>query len=377
VRRLLTVLALAGACLALVTPVAGARSVPPGFFGAMANGPLDLASTDLGAEFGVMRSAGVESIRLPMEWAAVQPYASFADVPAQERERFVDAGDGRPSDFTALDARVLAAAGQGISVLGLVLRCPVWAAKDPGRAFSPPRDDAQYARFLRTLIGRYGPNGFLWQAHPDVRRVAVRDWQIWNEPNLSNYFSQQPYARPYARLLAASYRAVHAADAGARVVMAGLANYSWRELEKLYGAGVKGDFDVAAVHPFSGRPSNSVKITRLNREVMDRHGDRTRPIWLTELTWSSAKGKKTNVQHNWEVTEAQQGTRLRQAYELFARSRRALRLGRIYWYTWASTDRDSPNSFDYSGLRTLLPDGTLADKPALGAFRAVVRRLTT
>ena len=183
----------------------------------------------------------------------------------------------------------------------------MWAARDPAKAFSPPRDNAQYTRFLRTLIGRYGPNGFLWQANPGVRKVPVRDWQIWNEPNLSNYFSQQPFARPYARLLAASHKAVHAADRGARVVMAGLANYSWRELSKLYAAGVKGDFDVAAVHPFSGRPSNSVKITRLNREVMDRHGDRAKPIWLTELTWSSAKGKKTNVQHNWEVTEAQQG----------------------------------------------------------------------
>ena len=56
------------------------------------------------------------------------------------------------------------------------------------------------------------------------------------------------------------------------------------------------------------------------------------------------------------------------------RARRSLRLGRIFWYTWASVDRDSNNSFDYSGLRTQLPSGRFVDKPALGAFRAMARR---
>jgi hypothetical protein len=37
-------------------------------------------------------------------------------------------------------------------------------------------------------------------------------------------------------------------------------------------------------------------------------------------------------------------------------------------------DRDSPNSFDSSGLRTLRPDGSVVDKPAAAAFRAVVKR---
>jgi hypothetical protein len=132
-------------------------------------------------------------------------------------------------------------------------------------------------------------------------------------------------------------------------------------------------FDVAAVHPFSGRPSNSVKIVRLNRRAMDRAGDRRKPIWLTELTWSSAKGKKTPLTQGWETTEAGQAQRLKEVYTLYLRARASLRLQRIYWYTWVTVDRNSRNSFDYSGLRTLRPDGTLADKPALGAFRAVAR----
>ena len=89
---------------------------------------------------------------------------------------------------------------------------------------------------------------------------------------------------------------------------------------------------------------------------------------------ASAKGRKTPLTQDWETTEAGQAQRLRQAYRLYVRARRSLGLGRIFWYTWATIDRNSKNSFDYSGLRTMLPDGRLVDKPALAAFRAAVRR---
>jgi hypothetical protein len=319
----------------------------------MVNGPLDVPSVDVDAEAAVMKAAGVESWRVPLNWDRMQP------------DR-----DG-PPDWSAVDRKVLAAARQHISVLALVLGSPSWAAVKPSIPLSPPRDPADYAAFLRAAIARYGPSGSLWSEHPDVPALPVRAWQVWNEPNLSNYFPVQPYQRPYVRLLRAARDAIHGADPGARVVMAGLANFSWRELASLYRAGVKGLFDVAAVHPFSGRPTNSLQITRLNREVMNRAGDH-RPIWLTELTWSSAKGKTKNI-HGWETTARGQADRLRAAYRLYLRAARSLRLQRIYWYTWASPDRDSPNSFDWSGLRAWRPDGTFVDKPALRAFRAVVR----
>jgi hypothetical protein len=382
VPRLVTTLAVALVLVGAVAPSAGAQALPRGFFGVTANGPLDSLSAGLGDELGVMARAGVSSVRVPVEWAQVQPYARFADVPPAERSRFADGGDGIPSDFGATDARVLGSARRGMSVLALVLRAPGWAAHDPGHPQPSPRDPGQYARFLRLLIARYGPGGTLWARNPGVAPIPVRAWQIWNEPSIGKYFSQQPYVRPYARLLKASYSAVHVVDPGATVVMAGLANFtkrgglgeslSWRELSKLYRAGIKGHFDAVAVHPFSGRPSNSVKITRLNREVMNRNGDRRKPLWLTEITWSSAKGRKPTVA-GWETTEAGQALRLRQAYTLFARERRRLNLQRIYWYTWATTDRDSPSSFAWSGLRRAGPDGRFADKPALRTFRALAR----
>ena len=354
-RRVAPLAALVALALALAPPGSAAARTPARFFGVMVNGVLDRPSVDLDAESATMHRAGVASERFEIAWDLVEPQPGSYD-------------------FAAIDRKVAAAAHNDVDVLGLVVRTPGWAATDAGNPFSAPKDPAAYAAFLRTLIGRYGPRGTFWAANPSLPRRPVRNWQIWNEPNIAINWDVQPWQNGYARLLRAAYPAVKGADSGATVVMAGLANFSWRDLSKAYRAGVKGWFDVAAVHPFSGRPSNSVKITRLNRDVMNRNGDARKPIWLTELTWSSAKGKKTPLTQNWETTEGGQAQRLEQAYGLYVRARSALRLGRIFWYTWATVDRESKNSFDYSGLRTLRADGRFVDKPAFGAFRTVVRR---
>jgi hypothetical protein len=348
--------AVAALLVVALLPASAAAAVPRDFFGVMANGPLDAPSFPLDAESTAMRSAGVGTERMEIAWDLVEPKQG-------------------QYDFTLPDRKILAAAKAGIDVLGLIVRTPSWAAQQPGQPFSPPRDDADYAAFATALIARYGPNGQLWRDHPDLPKRPVRDWQVWNEPNIAVYWTKQPFMRGYAHLLGAAYAAIKRADPQATVVMAGLANFSWRDLERLFErGGTTLRFDVAAVHPFSGRPSNSVKIVGLNRQVLNRHGARRKPIWLTELTWSSAKGKKRKLTQNWETTEAGQAQRLRAAYGLFIKARKVLRLQRIYWYTWVTVDRDSPNSFDYSGLRTERPDGTVVDKPAARAFRAVVRR---
>jgi hypothetical protein len=351
-RRAVLLALVAALCLSAVAHA----GVPRDFFGVMANGPLDAPGFALDAESAAMRRDGVGTERMEIAWDLVEP----------QKGQY---------DFTLPDRKVLAAARAGIDVLALIVRCPGWAAKQQGSVFSPPRDPADYAAFAKVLVARYGPNGELWRAHPEVAPRPVRAWQIWNEPNIAVYWTQQPFMRGYAHLLNAAYGAIKQADPKATVVMAGLANFSWRDLKRLFEkGGARLRFDVAAVHPFSGRPSNSVKIVTLNRDVLNRHGARAKPIWLTELTWSSAKGKKQKLTQNWETTEAGQARRLVQAYRLFVRARHALKLQRIYWYTWVTIDRDSPNSFDYSGLRTQRADGSIVDKPAARAFREVVRR---
>jgi hypothetical protein len=332
-------------------PLANAAPLPAGFFGVMVNGPLDDPSLDLDAQAATMRANGVRSWRVEFAWDLIEPAAGSFDTAATDR-------------------KVLAAARAGIDVLGLLVRAPSWANGGRLDPFVPPVSPAAYGLYAAAMVARYGPGGTLWAEHPEIVPRPVRAWEIWNEPNLPVYFRAQPFMKPYAALLRAASDAIKRADSGSTVLMASMANYSWRDLARLLRAAAKLPFDAAGAHPFSGRPSNALKIVRLNREVLDRAGYRATPLWLTELTWSSAKGKKKKLTKNWETTEAGQAQRLREAYRLLIADRRRLKLARIFWYTWATVDQGSPNSFDYSGLRQALPGGAFRDKPVLGAFRA-------
>jgi hypothetical protein len=351
---LLAILAL---LLAAPAAIAAPRTVPRGWLGVVADGPLTLAGTDTGGEWDQLAASGAESVRTAFYWPAAQPSQSS------------------PPDLSHYDAIVLAAAARHEPVLPIVSGTPGWAGRTRGDETSPPRDPALYAAFLKTLVARYGPQGSLWAEHPEVAAQPIRDWQIWNEPNLTRYWTPprgQGFARGYVQLLKAAHRALRRADPGSRTILAGLPNESWTALRAIYRAGGRGSFDVVALHPYTGRPSNVIKLVRFARREMRRFHDAGHQVWITELSWPGALGK-TKTTGGFETTDAGQAKRLTAGLKLLAADRRTLGIGRVYWYTWLSRE-GSPNSFDYSGLRRIR-DGRTIDVPALGAYRRAAIRL--
>jgi len=337
-------------------PAAAERSVPRGWLGVIADGPLT-AGGALDEEWDLMASSGAESVRTAFYWPSAQRDGSL------------------PPDLAHLDGIVLQAARRGLPVLPIVTGTPSWAASRPGDETSPPREPRLYADFLRTLVARYGPRGSLWAEHPELTARPIRAWQIWNEPNLTRYWTPprgQGFARGYVKLLRAADRALGAADPGARTILAGLPNESWLALRAIYRAGGRRAFDAVALHPYTGKPRNVVRLVKLARREMRRSGDARKPVWITELSWPAAKGKTRNTA-GFETTDRGQAQRLEDGVRLLARARKRLRIERVLWYTWLSRE-DSPNSFDYSGLRRVR-DGATITVPALSAFRRTARRL--
>ena len=185
--------------LVLLAPAAQAadRRVPRGWLGVVADGPLTHQGAALDGEWDLMATSGAESVRTAFYWPPVQPEASV------------------PPDLSRFDAIVLSAARRNLQVLPIVTGTPGWAGRNPGDETSPPRDPKLYADFLRTLVARYGPSGSLWTEHPEVPERPIRDWQIWNEPNLTRYWTPprgQGFARSYVRLLRAAHKALEGAD---------------------------------------------------------------------------------------------------------------------------------------------------------------------
>jgi hypothetical protein len=352
VRRLAVVVAALAALL--VAAPADAR-VPHGWLGVQVDGPLTEPGNPFAGEWDLMASSGVETVRVAFDWAAAQPAA------------------GGPIDLTTTDAVVIAAAQRRMPVLPVVHRAPGWAAARPSDGpASSPSGTAAFAQYLTALVQRYGPTGSLWAERPGLPRLPIREWQIWNEPNLTLYWTPQPFAKRYVALLKASRRALRAQDPGAKIVLAGLPNISWVALREIYRAGGRGAFDAVALHPYTRTPGNILRLVRLARKETRRFHDGRVPIWLTEISWASSRGK-VNGLPGLVTDERGQAARLRAALPRLARARKKLRIQKVIWYTWISRE-GSRNPFDWSGLRRLRGDRVVS-VPALAVFRRAARRL--
>jgi hypothetical protein len=361
---------------ALAGPVASAdarRVVPAGFFGVTLDGPLQEPTFDLAREASLMSSNGVEAVRFVAYWSAAQPYRSFAEVPAAERSRFRNES-GVPTDFRASDRFVGDAAARGIRAMPVILHAPIWGRQYADRPGSPPQREP-FARFALALVRRYGPSGTFWNENPQLRRLPVRDWQIWNEPNHAHYWNapgvpdedSTASVRGYVSLLKKTRAYIRSGDRRARVVHAGVDGFSWVYLAKVYRAGGRRAFDVYAAHPFTSRPSGVVTILRLIRRTMTRARDRRKALTVSEWAWPSSRGHAKNPGNIGKTTRGQAQS-IAATMKLFKKWRRRLRLINVFHYSWLSSHTPGAR-FTYAGLR-YRSGRSVFSKPALRAFRS-------
>jgi hypothetical protein len=325
---------------------------------------------NLSQQLDVMIASGVETIRVDFDWATVQPYASWSHVPSDERSQFVDQG-GIPTDFATLDALVGLAAERQMTVVPVLVNAPGWAGQTyKGGIVALPRSPAAYAAFARAVVLRYGSRGTFWRTNRQIPKVPIEWWQVWNEPNIPAFWPPQPYYSRYMALLRAAHAAIKSADPAAKVVLAGLPNYSWLELARLYKfRGARTLFDVVAVHPYTKTPQGVITIIGYVRQEMNLAGDGTKPIIADEISWPSSLGQTIHdTGYDFATTEAGQAQNIARVLPMLARNRRRLGLAGFYYYDWAGLERQNYLAFDFSGLFRL-SDGVFVAKPAFDVFR--------
>jgi len=304
---------------------------PCGFASTAAASPdwgVIYASWKRASDIGRMQEGGVQSVRWPLFWNLVEP------------------NEGN-FNWRVTDQVIGAFASRGIQVLPAVYGTPAWAGKRPG---TPPLRTAHvrsaWMEFLRQLVQRYGPGGEFW-TNPTLYPlqllggpiVPIETWQVWNEPNLPQYFSR-PSVRRYGRLLRISHDALEAQDPGAEIVLAGMPGLAdrpaWKFLRRLYEVpGIRRDFDAVALHPYAP----SIKLLRLElrrmRAVMKAHGDGSSELWVTELGWGSGPRGRTKL----DKGARGQARMLRNSFELIRRHSRQWNVPHVYWFQW----RDPPD----------------------------------
>jgi len=181
--------------------------------------------------------------------------------------------------------------------LDLIVRLdglPAWATELAIDGVAPPDDLDDYAAFVAAVAQRY--------------QGRIRGYIMWNEPNLAKEWGgRPPDPAAYTELLRRAYEAIKAADPEATVVSAGLASTNHQDdkamddrvfLETMYQAGAGAYFDALGAHPygFAYPPDDprsahdGLNLARLLdlREIMEAHGDGDKPIWVTELGWTTA-----------------------------------------------------------------------------------------
>jgi len=348
-RQLALVLVLAIAAAVLAAPRAHA-AMPRDFFG------VDYRSAEPTAA-GPLGELRVGVVRQVFDWAGIEPAP----------------GDYR---FEYYDRFVAAMARARIRSLPVLFETPPFRSSAPAtgarRGFYPPRDYADLARFALVLVRRYGSRGSFWAAHPELPRVPVRAWQVWNEPNLPVYWPSGPDPRAYVRMLRVVSRAIHAADRHALVLTAGVPESKLGIrlrpfLRGMYRAGGRGAFDALAINAYASSARNLLGGLRDIRALMNHFGDRRRRMWVTEFGWATG-GPPTAF----SATLGDQAARISAALTGMVRSRRALGLRGIVYYQWR--DASTAGQRDFWGLHTGLLDADGNLKPGYFAFRDVLTR---
>jgi hypothetical protein len=294
-------------------------------------------------------ASGVGVIRQTFDWKSIEP----------SREHY---------RFGYYDRFVQALAEHSIRVLPILFDPPRHRARQARRGTYPPRRYRDLGAFGAVLVRRYGPKGSFWRRHPNVPRLPIRSWQIWNEPNIRVYWPTGPNPGQYVRLLRASARVIKRADPGAEIVTAGLPKSHLgtpveRFVRGMYRAGGRSAFDTLAINPYASRAGGVVAIVRSMRRLMNSHGDRRGNLWVTEFGWSTGGPRSP-----FRTTEAGQAARVASALAALHRSRQALRLRGAVYYNWRDGRPYPPRFQDFFGLHTGLNDAGGRPKPALRAF---------
>jgi hypothetical protein len=357
------------ACL-IVALVAGPQTgaakppvpAPKGFFGIDPQGTL----TDEDARY--MKAGGIETVRWPLPWNAVQATRNGG------------------YNWAVFDPVVEVAARHGLQVLPFVYATPSWISpKYTTLPVNNARARQAWAAFLEAAVRRYGPGGSFWTEHspggvgvqyvPEIRRpLPIRTWQVWNEANFF-YFAYPASPQRFVKLLKLSTPAIKRIDRGAKVILSGLfgepnatgprgmdaADF----LEIVYRTpGIKRYFDGVSLHPYAAFAEDLEEMTEALHEVMVENHDRV-PLYITEMGWGS--------QNNFQEVAFEQGPRgqvkqLRASYGYLLENRGRLNLKQVYWFSW----KDQEGSCSFCDSVGLFREGeTFKPKPAWHAFVAL------
>ena len=188
-------------------------------------------------EIDMIAEAGFRFIRMDFAWGRIE----------REKGKY---------DFSEYDQLVESLAKRKI--------CPLFILDygnrhyDEGLAPHTEEGRAAFSKFAAAAAKRFADKGILWE--------------IWNEPNLDQFWKPKANAEDYNALALAVCKAMREADPQCKIVAPATSGIPFDFLEKFFQTGVLKWLDGVTVHPYRGKEPETVtpEYAKL-RELIDRY----------------------------------------------------------------------------------------------------------
>jgi polysaccharide biosynthesis protein PslG len=258
-------------------------------------------------ELDLVAKAGFKLIRMDLSWSAVEKTRGVYDF-----------------EKTGYDSLTKGCTDRGITILYILDYSNKLYEED--RSVRTEEGRKAFAAFAEAAAKRYAGKGILWE--------------IWNEPNIKQFWSPQPNAEDYCKLVEEAAPRIKAADPRGQIVGGATSEIPMGWLESCFKAGLLKWIDVLSVHPYRSKPPETVILDYAKlRELIKRYAPSGKTIPVISGEWGYS-----NI--NWDksrLTEQQQAAYVARMF-----------LTNLYqgipvsiWYDWRDDGKD-PNEREYN-----------------------------
>ncbi|MCB0875003.1 MAG: hypothetical protein KDB46_02305 [Solirubrobacterales bacterium] len=275
------------------------------------------------ADYARMRTGNLGTVRVVLQWSAIE----------------TSAGHYSWSGSDQLLSQLTVA---GLDPLVTVYGTPAVYAPNTSDAPTGEKVLDAWVAFLKAAVARYGTGGDFWTvfetANPETATRPIAEWEIWNEPNSSTFWSPTPDPKAYGELLQRSAEVIHASDPEAEVMSAGMfatpqsdgAIVSYDFLRDMFDVdGLENAVDIVGIHPYGPDADSVIAQVEKTRKTLDGVSDGT-PMWATEIGWGSNPKSGAEL----AKTPEEQADLLAETFGELADRRDEFGLDGVVWYTW-------------------------------------------
>lgn len=241
--------------------------------------------------------AGFHEIRVVFAWAELEPVPLAAGIHSYKWDKF--------------DRYVEMAARHSLRVQPVLGYPPRWASADRNCVdgdftdAAEPKELSAWRDSVDAFVGRYGRGGSFWERNPGLRYLPMTSYELFNEPNLDQFWCPRPNPERYADYLSSGADAVHGRDPMAKAIFGGVISgeniskgdpsmTSKMFLERTFAARptLKRQVDAVGIHlyEFKSREAFFGQIRQFRQELRMAGVPDRMPLEITETGWLHRPG---------------------------------------------------------------------------------------